>query len=138
MNQATKPPRPRFPFWGTIAIPAGLLWGTALGAGAGGGNEPGEQPIDLGDSGLRPGGLPASGDRFGRFQIAVAVLDPRDEGLHRVVVDRRDGIELVVVATGAADGQAQKSPAERIHLLIDDVHLHLLLINLGQHLRAER
>jgi len=24
-----------FPFWGTIAIPAGLLWGTALGAGAG-------------------------------------------------------------------------------------------------------
>jgi hypothetical protein len=24
-----------FPLWGTIAIPAGLLWGTALGAGAG-------------------------------------------------------------------------------------------------------
>jgi hypothetical protein len=35
VNQATKPPRPRFPFWGMIAIPAGLLWGTALGAGAG-------------------------------------------------------------------------------------------------------
>jgi hypothetical protein len=28
--------RPRgFPFWGTVAIPAGLLWGTALGAGTG-------------------------------------------------------------------------------------------------------
>ena len=36
MNEPTKSPRrSRFPFWGTIAIPAGLLWGTALGAGAG-------------------------------------------------------------------------------------------------------
>jgi hypothetical protein len=35
VNEATKPPPARFPFWGTIAIPAGLLWGTALGAGAG-------------------------------------------------------------------------------------------------------
>ena len=35
MNEPTKPPRAGFPFWGTIAIPAGILWGTALGAGAG-------------------------------------------------------------------------------------------------------
>jgi hypothetical protein len=36
VNQATNRPRaPGFPLWGTIAIPAGLLWGTALGAGAG-------------------------------------------------------------------------------------------------------
>jgi hypothetical protein len=36
VNEPTQRPRPaRFPFWGTIAIPAGLLWGTALGAGAG-------------------------------------------------------------------------------------------------------
>ncbi len=37
MNNATKAPPPKgaFPFWGTIAIPAGLLWGTLLGAGAG-------------------------------------------------------------------------------------------------------
>jgi hypothetical protein len=28
-------PERAFPFWGTIAIPAGLLWGTLLGAGAG-------------------------------------------------------------------------------------------------------
>lgn len=36
MNDTTKTPAPRtFPFWGSIAIPAGLLWGTALGAGAG-------------------------------------------------------------------------------------------------------
>jgi hypothetical protein len=37
VNETTKGPQPKpgFPLWGTIAIPAGLLWGTALGAGAG-------------------------------------------------------------------------------------------------------
>ncbi len=36
MNDTTKASRPKtFPFWGTIAIPAGLLWGTLLGCGAG-------------------------------------------------------------------------------------------------------
>ena len=36
MNEPKKGPRASaFPFWGMIAIPAGLLWGTALGAGAG-------------------------------------------------------------------------------------------------------
>lgn len=36
MNDTTKTPPPKpFPLWGTIAIPAGLLWGTLLGAGAG-------------------------------------------------------------------------------------------------------
>jgi len=37
VNEPTQPPRQKssFPFWGTIAIPAGLLWGTALGAAAG-------------------------------------------------------------------------------------------------------
>lgn len=36
MTQPTPPPqRQGFPLWGTLAIPGGLLWGTALGAGAG-------------------------------------------------------------------------------------------------------
>ena len=36
MNEQTKRPRHEgFPLWGTIAIPGGLLWGTALGAGLG-------------------------------------------------------------------------------------------------------
>ncbi len=36
MTQPTPQPRPRgFPIWGTLAIPGGLLWGTALGALAG-------------------------------------------------------------------------------------------------------
>ena len=37
MNEPTKAsrPQPAFPLWGTLAIPGGLLWGTALGAGCG-------------------------------------------------------------------------------------------------------
>jgi hypothetical protein len=36
VNDVNQPPRPSaFPLWGSVAIPAGLLWGTALGAGAG-------------------------------------------------------------------------------------------------------
>ena len=36
MNDPTKaPPQKGFPLWGTLAIPAGLLWGTLLGCGAG-------------------------------------------------------------------------------------------------------
>jgi hypothetical protein len=38
VTQPNPPPqrqRQGFPLWGTLAIPAGLLWGTALGAGAG-------------------------------------------------------------------------------------------------------
>ena len=37
MNDTPKAPpqRPGFPLWGTVAIPAGLLWGAALGAGVG-------------------------------------------------------------------------------------------------------
>jgi hypothetical protein len=35
VNDKTRARPKAFPFWGTIAIPAGLLWGTALGAGTG-------------------------------------------------------------------------------------------------------
>ena len=36
MTQPTPPPQQKgFPLWGSLAIPAGLLWGTALGAAAG-------------------------------------------------------------------------------------------------------
>ena len=36
MKNTTQTLRARaFPFWGAIAIPAGLLWGTLLGIGAG-------------------------------------------------------------------------------------------------------
>ena len=35
MKDSIKAPPPAFPFWGAIAIPGGLLWGTLLGVGAG-------------------------------------------------------------------------------------------------------
>ena len=36
MTPPTPQPQPKgFPLWGTLAIPGGLLWGTALGALAG-------------------------------------------------------------------------------------------------------
>ena len=36
MNEPTPPPpQSAFPLWGTLAIPGGLLWGAALGAGVG-------------------------------------------------------------------------------------------------------
>lgn len=36
MNETAKAPPPKgFPLWGSLAIPAGLLWGAALGCGAG-------------------------------------------------------------------------------------------------------
>lgn len=36
MTQPARQPQPKgFPLWGALAIPGGLLWGTALGAGAG-------------------------------------------------------------------------------------------------------
>jgi hypothetical protein len=36
VNDSTKTPRPTgFPLWGSLAIPAGLLWGAVLGVGGG-------------------------------------------------------------------------------------------------------
>ena len=63
--------RPKaFPFWGTIAIPAGLLWGTALGAGTG---------LLLGD--VRIGALIGAGlgvgIGFALFAAAIVVASGR-------------------------------------------------------------
>ena len=54
----------------------------------------------------------------GCVQIAVGILDTGDEGLHGVVILGGDGIELVIVATGAADAEAEEGLAE--------VHDHLI------------
>ena len=43
----------------------------------------------------------------------LAVLYPREDGLHRVVIDLRHGIELVIMATGTADRQTQEGAAGR-------------------------
>ena len=54
-----------------------------------------------------------------------------------VVVGSRDWVELVVVASRTAKGQAQKCLADGVQLFIDDVHLHFAGIILGEHLGAE-
>ena len=55
----------------------------------------------------------------------------------RVVIRRRDGIELVIVTTRATDGDAQYRATERVHLLIDDVHFHFHFVGLSQHFWPE-
>ena len=42
---------------------------------------------------------------------------------HRVVVNGWDRIELVVMTAGAPDGHPQHALADRVELLIDDIHL---------------
>ena len=55
----------------------------------------------------------------------------------RIIISGGDGIELMVVAAGAADGE----PVERAHggveLLVDDVHFHFLGVVFGEHLGTE-
>ena len=53
-------------------------------------------------------GLFLSSLHAGRPQFAIFILHARDKGLHRVVVLRRDGIELVVMAPCAANAEAEK------------------------------
>ena len=56
---------------------------------------------------------------------------------HRVVVGRGDGVELVVVATGAADRQGEKGAAHGVDLLVDDVDQHLVRVLFGEHLWSQ-
>ena len=55
----------------------------------------------------------------------------------RVVVAGGHRVELVVVTPRTTERQSQGGSAERIDLVIDDVHLLLGRVVFGQHLRAE-
>ena len=55
------------------------------------------------------------GGKLGGLDRAVAMLDAREDGLDGVEVDLGDGIELVVVAFGAAEGEAEEGGAGGIH-----------------------
>ncbi|HCD30388.1 MAG TPA: hypothetical protein DEQ73_07285 [Phycisphaerales bacterium] len=59
--------------------------------------------------------------------------DPR-EG---VVVPRRDGVEFVVMTTGATDGLAQKCLSNGVELLVDNVGPHFGFVGLGQNFGTE-
>ena len=56
----------------------------------------------------------------------------------RVIVGCGNGVELVIVAAGAAERQAHERARCGVDLLVDDVHLHLDRVVFGQHLGAER
>ena len=57
---------------------------------------------------------------------------------HRVVVVVGKRIELVIVAPRATDGLCQEGLAEHVELLVHEIDQHLLLVRLGEDLRAER
>jgi hypothetical protein len=104
----------------TIRVFSGVDHG-ALGAGFHQGHEAGEFFVDLGEARLETFGLRACGLGLRRAQIAVAILDSGDEGLHGVVVFGRDGIEFVIVAARAADAEAEEGLADVHDDFIDGI-----------------
>ncbi len=80
----------------------------------------------------RQGRVHPVGDVVG---VVAQRLRAAQDARHGVVVAGGDGIELVVVTAGAADRHAEEGAAQRIELLIDDVHaqhpLVLLLVVRG-------
>ena len=55
------------------------------------------------------------------FEADLPVARTQDESGQRVIILAADGVELVVVAAGAGDGQAQERLGEDIDLVIDPV-----------------
>ena len=55
------------------------------------------------------------------FKADLPVVRTQDESGQRVIILAADGVELVVVAAGAGDGQAQERLGEDIDLVIDPV-----------------
>ncbi len=75
---------------------------------------------------------------FDRAGVGVAQgFGAFEDRRQRVVILLRDRIKLVVVAADAAERHSQEGFAERVQLLVDDVHFQLLAIRFGQHLCAE-
>ena len=73
--------------------------------------------------------LPAAG--------AVKRGGAREQARHRVVLARRNRIELVVVATSTRDGQRHEAGGRDFDLLGNDVHLEVGIV-LSSRFRAER
>ena len=60
----------------------------------------------------------------------------KDAG-ERVIVGGGDGVELMVVTAGTADGEAVEGAHGGVELLVDDVHFHFLGVVFGEHFGAE-
>ena len=68
--------------------------------------------------------------------VILHCLRALENARQRVVIARGNGVELVVVAARAANRHAHKRSAERVELLVNDVHLHLARVIFRQHFRA--
>ena len=89
-----------------------------------------------------------SRQRLGRRHRSLVPFCDDGESVHRVraledagqrvVIRRRDRVELVVVAAGTAQRQAEERSADRVNLLVDNVHLHFDRVVFGEHFRADR
>ena len=60
-----------------------------------------------------------------------------EDARQRIIIPRRNGIELVVVAAGATDGQTEKGARRHVDLFVHDVHLQLGFARLEKELRSQ-
>ena len=72
-----------------------------------------DEAIDFGELSGDAAGLESRVGRGGEGDLALGVLDAREDGLEAVIVLLGDRVELVVVAAGAGDGQAEEGGAGR-------------------------
>ena len=93
----------------------------------------------------------AGGELFGQFgeddgiDVAEdAEVEAAGEGAgagedagHAVVVVEGDGIELMIMAAGAAEGKAEHGAADQVELEVDDVHAELLFVGVDEGPGAE-
>ena len=63
----------------------------------------------------------AGGRHFADSRPVIGLDRAGEHAVQRVVIGGRDGVELVVVATGAGDGQAEEAAADDIDLVVDHV-----------------
>ena len=87
--------------------------------------------------------LPVLGGRDGNFPPAgnlrvvlhrFRTFEDAGQGVVIVVADR---VELVVVAAGTAQREAHHRAAQRVELLVDDVHFHFRFVDFGEHFRTD-
>ena len=79
----------------------------------------------------RPESIRPSGRRAFVIQDGLLVPGALEEAREGVVVSRGDRVELVVVAPGAADGQAQEGLGEDVDLVVDAADFLLADVDRG-------
>ena len=90
--------------------------------------------VDLGLFCAKRGGANLDFVPLGNHLVVVHRVCALEDAGQRVIVARGDGIKFVVVAAGASKRHAHEGAAQRVELFVDDVHLHLPPVILGEHL----